>query len=100
MGFEIIKGLLIATLGFVLELVPGVGSFLAVALIGGILVGSISLIPSFIEDYNVNAAPSIDLSLENSVSEITWNSNDIFNLNYVALAGPLQLGGTLQVQNT
>ncbi|ABS40665.1 TULIP family P47-like protein [Clostridium botulinum] len=99
-SFEIIKGLLIATLGFVLELVPGIGSFLAVALIGGTLVGSISLIPNFIESYNVNTAPNIDLSLENSVSEITWNSSDIFNLNYVALAGPLQLGGTLQVQNT
>ncbi|APQ95367.1 TULIP family P47-like protein [Clostridium botulinum] len=99
-GFEIIKGLLIATLSFALEFVPGIGSYLALALIGGALVGSVTLIPSFIESYNVNTAPSIDLSLENSVSEITWNSSDIFNLNYVALAGPLQLGGALQVQNT
>ncbi|WP_154698368.1 TULIP family P47-like protein, partial [Clostridium botulinum] len=69
-GFEIIKGLLIATLSFALEFVPGIGSYLALALIGGALVGSVTLIPSFIESYNVNTAPSIDLSLENSVSEI------------------------------
>ncbi|AIY79043.1 clostridium P-47 family protein [Clostridium botulinum 202F] len=99
-AWDIVKAFLGISLAFVLAVVPGVGSFLAVSIIGGTLVGTISNIPKFIENYNANTSPSIDLSLENSVSEITWNSSDIFNLNYVGLAGPLQLGGTLQVQNS
>ncbi|NFL33787.1 toxin [Clostridium botulinum] len=99
-GLNIVVSFLSATLSFALTFVPGFGTFLAVGLIGGCLIGSVALIPTFIESYNSDTAPSIDLSLENSVSEITWNSSDVFNLDYVALAGPLQLGGTLQVQNS
>ncbi|OPF52043.1 toxin [Clostridium baratii] len=99
-ALNIVVAFLSSALSFTLSFIPGVGTFLAVGLIGGCLIGTIASIPTFIKNYNVNTAPGINLSLENSVSEITWNSNDVFNLDYVALAGPLQLGGTLQVQNT
>lgn len=73
----------------------------AILFIGGIVIafltGFIAKTPDMILGWNLKTSPSIDMMLENSTSQIIWNAREIFNLDYVALNGPLQLGGTLTV---
>lgn len=90
-------------IGLIAEAVLAVFTSGASLLIGSvvivILTGTLAKTSDFIEHWNFDTSPSIDMMLENSTSQIVWNSSDIFNLDHVALAGPLQLGGTLDVTN-
>ncbi|WP_137842864.1 TULIP family P47-like protein [Bacillus sp. 2SH] len=68
--------------------------FVVGAIIIGLLTGAAALLPQVIENLNTATSPDIDLMVYNATSPIKWAGSDVFKLDYAALAGPLQLGGT------
>lgn len=72
-------------------------AFFIAGLALSLLSGMVAKTPDMILGLNLKTSPSINLMLENSTSQIVWNARDVFNLNQVALNGPLQLGGELTV---
>lgn len=92
----------IATITFllgtvVLSIFTGGTALFMGGLVLALLTGVIARTPSLILGLNLKTSPSIDMMLENSTSQIIWNARDVFELDYAALNGPLQLGGELTV---
>ncbi|WP_251862455.1 TULIP family P47-like protein [Clostridium sp. Marseille-Q2269] len=95
--WKIVAGIM-ETLGFVvLGIFTSGASFFIAGLALSLLSGVVARTPDMILGLNLKTSPSINLMLENSTSQIVWNARDVFNLNQVALNGPLQLGGELTV---
>lgn len=70
------------------------GAALAVGgVIIGLLTGIAATSPEIICTVNSDASPSLDLLTFNSTTPIQWNSTSVFELDYAAINGPLQLGG-------
>jgi hypothetical protein len=90
---EIIAGIIAAIIvGILIVLTDGL-ILIAVIIIGGLLVGLISNISNIIKLVGTSDAPDISMLIFNCTDPIKWTGTDHFNLNYVALNGPLQLGG-------
>lgn len=90
---EIIAGIIAAIIvGILVVLTDGL-ILIAVVIIGGLLVGLISNISNIIKLVGSDDAPDISMLVLNCTQPIKWTGTDHFNLNYVALNGPLQLGG-------
>ena len=89
---SIIAGIIVGILAF---LTAGL-VFVAVVIIGGLLVGLIATTSDIIRLIGTDDAPDISLLLLNCTQPIQWTGQKNFTLNSVALNGPLQLGGTFK----
>ncbi|PEA87581.1 TULIP family P47-like protein [Bacillus thuringiensis] len=79
--------------GAILSFMTAGATSFVVGVIVAILYGGLTMLEKLIETYNFETAPSIDLMLKNTTSQIIWNASKTFKLDYAGLAGPLQLGG-------
>ncbi|MGE7877929.1 TULIP family P47-like protein [Peribacillus muralis] len=83
----------------ILTIMTSGATLLISAIIVSILFGTLALLPQIIDVLTPVNSPSIDKMLLKSIGHIKWNASDIFELDYAALAGPLQLGGRLLSTN-
>ncbi|QEZ70853.1 toxin (plasmid) [Paraclostridium bifermentans] len=95
--WDVIAAIIAILATAVLAIFTGGAAFFIGGIVIAIITGFIAKTPDIILNWNLETSPSIDMMLENSTSQIIWNARDIFELDYVALNGPLQLGGELTV---
>jgi hypothetical protein len=90
---EIIAGIIAAIILAILMVLTDGLILIAVIIIGGLLVGLVSNISNIIKLVGTSDAPDISMLVFNCTQPIKWTGTNHFDLNYVALNGPLQLGG-------
>ena len=99
-GAKIFKWIMIA-LGAIATIVLGIltdgAAFVVGAIIIGCLTGLAADSPDIVKVVNSDASPSTDMLVFNTTNPITWANSKLFTLTDVALNGPLQLGGTLHL---
>jgi Clostridium P-47 protein len=90
---EIIAGIIAGVILAILIVLTDGLVLIAVVIIGGLLVGLISNISNIIRLVGTDDAPDISMLVLNCTDPIQWTGQSHFSLNYVALNGPLQMGG-------